>query len=206
MKKKIWIGVVALVTVLVVSLGVGSTLAYLSDIDEKANHMELGQVQGHIDEDKWPGDQDIVDGGTYDKNPKVVNENVETPAYVRARVVSSDSRVGVTCNTADSKTFTLGSIAEGTYGDWVYSGGYFYYNGVLQPSGQAGDTTGSLFESFTVSVPDEIKDQIFVGDLESGTEYGFDVYVIAELVQASGLPITYGDNEAQNAIASFAYL
>lgn len=86
--KKIGAAVVSLA--LVASLGIGATLAYLTDKDERANTFTIGNVKIQLLEDKF---DELSSGKPVDMEPgmiqakdPVVKNTGSNPAYVRLKV------------------------------------------------------------------------------------------------------------------------
>lgn len=201
MNKRLKAVMIAGAVLLIITVGVGATLAYLTGNAEKQNNMQVGRIVGSIVEDQWMDNPSVSTGKAVAKNPAVKNEDPNTSAYTRIKLVTSDSRMIVDClDEKEKKLFTIGdSIANGSvFGDWVYEDGYFYYNQVLE----AGATTSPLFSFIQVNT--DRADDIFVGKLESESSYPFDVYVMAELVQSSG--IAEGSTPVEIAKKSFDVL
>lgn len=184
MNKRLKAVIIVGAILLVITVGVGATLAYFTGMAEKQNNMQVGRIAGSIVEDQWAENPSVSTGKAVAKNPAVKNDDPKTSAYTRVKLVTSDSRIMVDClDAGQNKLFTIGdSIANGTaFGDWIYEDGYFYCNQVLA----AGATTSTLFSFIQVNT--DRTDDIFVGKLESETAYPFEVFVMAELVQSSGM-------------------
>lgn len=206
MNKKISAINIIVMVVLVLCVAVAGTIAWLFSTASVENKLQFGQVQGEIVEDKWDDNQEVSLGATLAKNPAVKNQNATTPAYVRVKAVSSDSRLTVDCyNDVQTKLFTVGkALTNGTSvvgtkaadgGEWVYQDGYFYYNKVLAPLA----TTSTLFDQ--IQVTSEKNEELFTGDF-ADKNFPFDVYVMAELVQSTGIPST-GTTVVDRAVESF---
>jgi len=122
--KKRLILVVCLVLLLVI--GVGTTMAYFHLASGPViNTFQAGSAGAKVNE--------VVSGNT--KNEITVTNTGKSPVYVRVRLVSyyEDSKGNVLPQASPCLSFTLGD-------NWVYHGGYYYYNAPLA----AGATTEDL--------------------------------------------------------------
>lgn len=174
-KKKIFS--IALAASLAAVAVVGSSLAYFTDKDEKANTLTIGNVDITLTEPGWDATgkeeaKEMYPGEAVAKDPTVTN-NGKNPAFVRVKVEWPEN-VDLSYRT---------DYVDNKLGDnWVGGkDGYFYYNKVLGLN----ETTDALF------------DQIVLGtDTMNGdatTEY--DVVVYAEAVQAQGAKASFSDVE-----------
>lgn len=174
-KKKIFS--IALAASLAAVAVVGSSLAYFTDKDEKANTLTIGNVDITLTEPGWDATgkeeaKEMYPGEAVAKDPTVTN-NGKKPAFVRVKVEWPEN-VDLSYRT---------DYVDNKLGDnWVDGkDGYFYYNKVLGLN----ETTDALF------------DQIVLGtDTMNGdatTEY--DVVVYAEAVQAQGAKASFSDVE-----------
>lgn len=174
-KKKIFS--IALAASLAAVAVVGSSLAYFTDKDEKANTLTIGNVDITLTEPGWDATgkeeaKEMYPGEAVAKDPTVTN-NGKNPAFVRVKVEWPEN-VDLSYRT---------DYVDNKLGDnWVDGkDGYFYYNKVLGLN----ETTDALF------------DQIVLGtDTMNGdatTEY--DVVVYAEAVQAQGAKASFSDVE-----------
>lgn len=174
-KKKIFS--IALAASLAAVAVVGSSLAYFTDKDEKANTLTIGNVDITLTEPGWDATgkeeaKEMYPGEAVAKDPTVTN-NGKNPAFVRVKVEWPEN-VDLSYRT---------DYVDNKLGDnWVDGkDGYFYYNKVLGLN----ETTDALF------------DQIVLGtDTMNGdatTEYGVVVY--AEAVQAQGAKASFSDVE-----------
>lgn len=123
-KRKMLILVISLV--LLVAVSAGATLAYFHLASGPViNTFQAGSAGAKVDED--------VKGDT--KKEITVTNTGKSPVYVRVRLVSyyEDSKGNVLPQASPSLSFTLGD-------NWVYHGGYYYYNAPLA----AGATTEDL--------------------------------------------------------------
>jgi len=188
--KKSGLGMIIVLAVLLTA-GITGTIAYFSDQADAENTFAFGSVEGQITEDNWTGSGD---DGVYSKDPVVENTG-GSDAYVRIRLMQSDSRVAVDYYNDDSVVFAAEdgviNLSDGdTVGDWTYEDGYFYYNEVLAVN----ENTDALFDSVELTMPaSEVDPEI----------NDFQVYVMAEMVQAEDMAITYGSDDVDNAQAAF---
>lgn len=87
--KKIKLGIAA---ALVVVIGVGGTLAYMSTrTDEVTNTFTIGKgIEGSIEEPSWDPDQkgevEYTPGGTIPKDPQILNTSTDEAAYLGIRL------------------------------------------------------------------------------------------------------------------------
>lgn len=147
--------------VLVLSVSVGITLAYLTDATESVTNTFTPTSAGVEVEDK-------VEKGTK-KDVKITNTG-DIPVYVRVAVVANWCVDGEIVAQWDDYA-TIASLA-GT--SWTRDGIYFYYNGVLQP-----DDDITLFASYTPEKGEGIPDK---------AELQMDI--IAQVIQAEGMGAT----------------
>lgn len=144
--------------VLVLSVSVGITLAYLTDATESVTNTFTPTSAGVEVEDK-------VENRTK-KDVKITNTG-DIPVYVRVAVVANWCVDGKIVAQWDD----YATIASSAGSSWTRVGIYFYYNGVLQP----GDYI-ILFNSYTPE-----KD----AELPEGAELQMDI--IAQVIQAEGM-------------------
>ena len=125
---------------------IGYTVAYYTSSDTFNNEFNAGTYKMVVQEtfqspDNWaPGD-------TTPKTVTATNKG-NTPAAVRIKLTPS----WVDANgdpldlvDEDDNEVALINFADGYDGDWIYSNGYYYYNGSLGPN----EVTSSLLESVT---------------------------------------------------------
>jgi len=159
---------------------VGSTMAYLTDMDSKTNVFTFGNVDVEISEPHWvPADGlNIIPGQTLPKDPKVTNTG-STNAYVFMKT-------SIPCvNNKPVFTFTLNSgwtvmwDADSTIcqGDTAY-GVFAYGTSTTMTPLAPNASTPTLFDSVTVaslnnSEVDQLPDEL-------------EITVITEAVQADG--------------------
>ena len=125
-RPKHFAGLLALVLILVCT--VGGTVAYLvAHTDPVVNTFTPGKVSCQVEEEFK--DNDTV------KTKAVVKNTGNVPAYIRVAVVA---------NTIDAQGNITGmaDLSEGWLNetDWMKSGDFYYYKGVVQP----GDVTANL--------------------------------------------------------------
>lgn len=162
-------------TIIAVSLiavvGIGGTLAYLSDrTEEKKNIFTMGEgLTGELKEPSWDGDNfsgdneitvptelgmnqaiSFTPGRVIKKDPAIANTSTQTSAYV-----------GVTITYEEVSTWAeLSTFAEIDWNtaDWTFNSDYT--NAVLKESLPAGAKTPTLFNTVTIkksAVADESK-------------------------------------------------
>ena len=147
-----------LALILVVGAAAGGTVAWLTQTTETANNnFSYGTVSCLINEDF----------DKYTKSNVTVTNTGNTPAYIRAACIVNwvDAQGNIAANVPAGYTYSLSIPGAG----WTEGrDGYYYYNGVVNPSGK---TEGSLL-TCTSSHPAE-------------PEYWLSVKVIASAVQAT---------------------
>ena len=111
--------------VLLLTLAVGGSLAWLVSNDQVSNSMEPGNVPITINE--------TVSGTT--KSSVTVTNDGNIQAYIRVAVIANavDEDGNVTVGTAPA--YAVDSAK------WTQIGDYYYYNGIVEPNG----TTAPLF-------------------------------------------------------------
>ena len=118
--------------VLLLTLAVGGSIAWLQSSADVTNSMEPGQVPIQINE--------TLNGTS--KTSVTVTNNGNIQAYIRVAIIANavDEEGNVT---------TIGSAPGYTVNEekWQSVGGYYYYKGVVEPKDKAGNTTESLFIS-----------------------------------------------------------
>lgn len=158
----------------------GMTAASWKSQGDTVNKITMASVRGQIVEE-YEQDQVVYPNGTVDKIVQVKNTGTaDALPRVKIEKVWGDSRDenGKLIVDPDLSTDNI-EIVYNTE-QWTYNSedGYFYYTDVLKP----GDTTVSLFESFTVN-----------GE-NTGGEYKnklADIIVSMEMVQAAGGGLSY---------------
>jgi len=145
MNKKIL--AVSLAVCLLVALGAGLTLAYLTDTKTAENTFTVGSVAIELTEPKWADGSDegnypreaqfVYPGEKLDKDPTITNTG-NNPCLVRVKVdipTFGDSR-------------TPYAVIEGLHADWkLHTDGYYYY---LKPLA-AGATAPAVFTAVRFS-------------------------------------------------------
>lgn len=158
----------------------GMTAASWKSQGDTVNKITMASVRGQIVEE-YEQDQIVYPNGTVDKTVQVKNTGT-ADALPRVKIEKAwgDGRDenGKLIVNPDLSTDNI-EIVYNTE-QWTYNSedGYFYYTDVLKP----GDTTVSLFESFTVN-----------GE-NTGGEYKnklADIIVSMEMVQAAGGGLSY---------------
>ena len=115
--------------VLLLTLAVGGSLAWLVSDDEVQNTMVPGKVPIKINE--------TLNGTS--KTSVTVTNTGNIQAFIRVAIIANavDKNGDVTVGTAP--TYTVDS------NKWTPIGDYYYYNGIVEPNGTSGDTTAPLF-------------------------------------------------------------
>lgn len=114
--------------VLLLTLTVGGSLAWLVSNDNVTNSMVPGQVPIQINE--------TVSNNV--KSDVTVTNNGNIQAFIRVAIIA---------NAVDKDgNVTVGDIPDFTVSpSWTPIGNYYYYNGIVEPKGTDGDTTAPLF-------------------------------------------------------------
>ena len=128
------------IAVFVLSVTVGSILAYLADKDHIRNEIPIGFDQTEIVE-KYEPPEKLEKGVSFPKKVQIKNTGA-VPCYVRVKALFTDETV-LEYTTLDYNTT-----------DWAYDStdGYWYYKNPLP----VGDLTTPVFT--TVSIADNVKD------------------------------------------------
>lgn len=115
--------------VLLLTLAVGGSLAWLVSNDDVTNSMVPGQVPIQINE--------TVSSNV--KSDVTVTNNGNIQAFIRVAIIANavDEDGNVTTGTAPTCPVDTTN--------WTPLGGYYYYNGIVEPKGTKGDTTAPLF-------------------------------------------------------------
>ena len=115
--------------VLLLTLAVGGSLAWLVSNDDVTNSMVPGQVPIQINE--------TVSNNF--KSDVTVTNNGNIQAFIRVAIIANavDEHGNVT-TVGNKPSFTVSSA-------WTEIDGYYYYNGIVEPKGTHGDTTAPLF-------------------------------------------------------------
>lgn len=114
---------------LLLTLAVGGSLAWLVSDDNVTNSMVPGQVPIQINE--------TVSNNV--KSDVTVTNNGNIQAFIRVAIIANavDEDGNVTTGTAPTCPVDTTN--------WTPLGGYYYYNGIVEPKGTKGDTTAPLF-------------------------------------------------------------
>ena len=150
-KQKLITSVIALA--LIGAMGIGATLAYLSDNDAAKNTFTVGKVEIDLVEPSWNPDdaQDLAPGTAVEKDPKIINTG-KNAAYMMMHIVGMGDmrKVGFDAD-YDQTTWMLvdeyGMPVEVETNDLV--DGYYVYLGTGDPADPvvvAGGKTTPLFE------------------------------------------------------------
>lgn len=170
--------VITLAAILLIStLAIGTTLAWLRDDASASNHITIGNVDIQVNEDEWNPDDatDIYPGKTTSKNPSVENIGAN-PAYIRVKV---------NIDSAFLQYLTIDYDTDENTGHWYKDGDYYYYRTILLP----GEETVPLFTQFTLS---STYQESPVGEMPE-----FDIIVLAEAIQSQNFEPTDPTNLIQ---------
>ena len=117
--------------VLLLTLAVGGSLAWLVSNDDVTNSMEPGKVPIRINE--------TVSNNV--KSDVTVTNNGNIQAFIRVAIIANavDAQGNVTTGTAPDYT------VDSTNWTKFDNENYYYYNGIVEPKDTKGDTTASLF-------------------------------------------------------------
>lgn len=115
--------------VLLLTLAVGGSLAWLVSDDKVQNTMVPGEVPIQINE--------TVSNNF--KSDVTVTNNGNIQAFIRVAIIANavDEQGNVT-TVGNKPSFTVSS-------DWTEIDGYYYYNGIVEPKGTPGNKTAPLF-------------------------------------------------------------
>lgn len=168
--------VMMLVTIcLIAVVGVGATLAYLTDTTEVLeNKFTLGKVDIEIDEPDWDGDpEDIVPGQAFDKDPTVtvIKNSVDSYVFMSVKGIDEMEAAGFAIDGINAAWVK----ADGTNGkDGIYV--YSDENGPKVVAKQDTDNElAPLFEKVT-----------YLGENTENEGGEYEILVKAAAVQASG--------------------
>lgn len=116
--------------VLLLTLAVGGSLAWLVSDDDVTNSMVPGQVPIQINE--------TVSNNV--KSDVTVTNNGNIQAFIRVAIIANavDAQGNVTTGQAPQFSYNADKWQP-------LSDGYYYYKGVVEPKGTTGDTTAPLF-------------------------------------------------------------
>ena len=164
---------------LVAVVGIGATLAYFTDSDERTNTVTMGHVDITLteEEEEIPGEgltfDNVMPGDTLDKTPIITLNDDSQDAYVRMKI---DIEVtGGAITEADIEELRQGLTEDitGTDTGWYLGAdGYYYYNQSLS----AGEDV-TFFD--TVTIPGSWKNNTADGS--------FTIKLTAEAIQAANI-------------------
>ena len=165
--------IIALVTLIVISVGTVGTLAY---IHSKAGAIENKFVPGSID-----GQINETIEGAVKKDVKVKNTG-KSPAYVRVALVveafDAENNLVAMPNLTLDDAFDVTGLDSNTA--WVKGNdGYYYHKAIVEPTA----STTALFASATV-------DSTFKSTLPAGVNVS--LTVVAELIQKNAVEEAWG--------------
>jgi len=173
MKRSIPIGL--LVVSLVALFVLGGTLAWFTaDAEVPPNMFTTGTVNIEIHED-LDDPNDWAPGIIKKKEVSVKNEG-SLPVFVRVQLTpvwgSTDGEVF-----SEDEELSIGNVIFNVNEeDWVKSGDWYYYKGVLEPKGEPKDETPLLL--YSVTLDSSLTDNKYQGKT-------LKIYVNAEAVQAA---------------------
>lgn len=172
--KSIWIALVALLVV--VAVGIGTTMAWLTDDDEAVNKLSIGYVDIEIKEEFNP-DGPLTPGDSIEKIPTIENIG-PVPCLIRAKVVISSSIV--------EPYLDLDTPTASTAGGWSakQADGYYYFLGIVpaKPTQEVAFATTALFTH--VGLLDTYR--------ETDRSVDLNVNVYAEAIQVENIIATAG--------------
>lgn len=180
-KKKLTVLVTSLA--LVGMIGIGASLAYMTDNDTATNVITMGHVDIDLTEPNYPGDEDgeitdVKPGDSIVKDPTITVKQGSADTFVRVSV-------NITGLTDGQKNQLLEKNPNGTYkyfdiniANWKESDGYFYYVGTYAEGQDAGvlkaGQSVKLFEN--VKIPSTWGNEM--------ADKSFNIVVNAEAIQA----------------------
>lgn len=136
--------------VLLLTLAVGGSLAWLVSNDKVTNSMVPGNVPITINE--------TVSNNT--KSSVTVTNNGNIQAFIRVAIIANAVDKDGYVTVGEKPNFTVSTA-------WTEIDNYYYYNGIVEPSGTTGDTT----------------DPLFTGDVSFA---GGEINILAESIQVLG--------------------
>ena len=187
-----------LVLIILASITTGTSLAFLTDSEEKVNHFTYGSVDIELKEPKWdeldPEDKVVYPDRAIPKDPFVTNTGtVDIYAYLEVRIprasvrtVSTDGKTIIPAALQDLFTFTQSADwtkLEESYTDTEHVLIYAYTKGLIAP----GESSTSLFERVKFI-------NMLEGELAKGTTLAMPVRTFA--IQADYLDVS-GDTLAE---------
>lgn len=121
---------------LVAALGVGATLAYFTDSDEKTNTITMGNVDIDLDEPDWDDDNpdgeidDVKPGQEIDKDPTITVTAGSESLYLRAKIEYTGLN--------DAQIADLEPNIDINRTNWVKAeDGYYYYQTKVEKNVEA---------------------------------------------------------------------
>lgn len=164
---------------LVAVVGIGATLAYFTDTDERTNTVTMGHVDITLTEEgeTLPGGglvfNDVMPGDTKDKEPVITLVEDSQDAYVRMQMEIQVTDGNISEDDIEELTQGLTEDITGVDTGWYLgSDGYYYYNKSLS----AGESV-TFFD--TVTIP---------GSWKNNTADGtFTIKLTAEAIQAANI-------------------
>lgn len=176
---------------------VGSTMAYLTDMDSKTNVFTFGNVNIELTEPHWvPADGlNIIPGQVLPKDPKITNTG-STNAYVVMQV-------DFPCvNNKPVFTYTVNSgwtaYETPTCSQWGEAQGIYYYGNSTAMTPLAPNTsTPTLFDSVTIASLDNYE----IDQLPSE----INMYITGFAVQADGDNTGHGHADTFNDLINVFY-
>ena len=205
-KKKI---IALCIAAVILSAGIGTTLAYLGASDSKENKIVVGTDVAEISEQfSEPSVQTM--NNTTQKEITVKNTG-NLPCFVRVYAEFSDSDISSIAkvsydgsNYVDWITGFKDELAKSTNSiseDWYYDkgntklGGYFYYKKILP----VGDSTPTLIKSVQVNFPESANSETNIDQIR---EYNMVVYT--ETIRTGDIDgAEFGDEDWQKAWQRF---
>lgn len=157
-------------TMLLLTFAVGGTIAYLVTSDGPVvNTFEPAKVTIEVTEDPFAENDNI-------KNNVQIKNTGSAKAYIRAAIVVTWQDANGNIYPAFPVEYTDYRIDYGT--GWTPSGGYYYYNGEVEP----GDPTTNLINSIAP----------VAGRAPNG--YDLHVEILAQAIQAEGGAVASATN------------
>lgn len=176
-KKKLTTGLVALGLVGVV--GIGGSLAWFTDKEDKTNTFTTNHVDIKLTEDGYTDNQQTMPGTKITKDPTIVLEDKSSDAYVRIK----DVKAKITKADKSVEYMDIDQFAPIINEGWVESNdGNYYYQYKLTATQKS---TTALFNEITVPMN-------FTNDYANCT---IEVVIVAEAVQADNFDSSLSTNE-----------
>jgi len=120
MKKKILIATLGIAVL--ATLGIGTSLAYLTDKDDATNTFTVGEVIIDLEEPNWNDEEDgkdMVPGTTLYKDPTIKCADDSQASYMRVKMVIRDSKTGEVITDPVRYALILDTIVFDEKGDLV---------------------------------------------------------------------------------------